>query len=74
MNRRLNITLPEITVRRIDRLAKKGERSRLIDEAVNRYLEQVGRATLRKRLQEGARKRAERDLHLTEEWFALAEE
>jgi CopG family transcriptional regulator / antitoxin EndoAI len=31
MHRRLNITLPEETVRLLDRVAKSGDRSRLID-------------------------------------------
>jgi metal-responsive CopG/Arc/MetJ family transcriptional regulator len=35
-HRRLNITLPEETVRLIDRVAKKGERSRFIAEAIER--------------------------------------
>ncbi len=73
MNKRLNITLPEQTVRLMDRVAGKGQRSRLIDQAVHRYVEQEGRTNLRKRLQEGARARAERDLQLAAEWFAVDE-
>ena len=71
MNKRLNITLPEHTVRLIDRVAGKGQRSRLIDQAVQRYVEEKGRAGLRRRLQEGARVRAERDLELAAEWFSI---
>jgi len=74
MRQRLNITLPEDTVRLMDRIAKKGDRSRLIAEAVTEYVGKVGRARLRKRLQEGALRRAERDLRLAGEWFALEEE
>ena len=33
MNKRLNITLPEQTVRLMDRVAGKGQRSSLIDRA-----------------------------------------
>lgn len=73
MNKRLNITLPEQTVRLMDRVAGKGQRSRLIDQAVHRYVEEEGRTNLRKRLQEGARARAERDLQLAAEWFAVDE-
>jgi CopG family transcriptional regulator/antitoxin EndoAI len=73
MNKRLNITLPEQTVRLMDRVAGKGQRSRLIDQAVHRYVEKEGRTNLRKRLQEGARARAERDLQLAAEWFAVDE-
>jgi CopG family transcriptional regulator/antitoxin EndoAI len=74
MNKRLNITLPERTVALMDRVAGKGQRSRLIDQAVHRYVEEAGRANLRKQLREGARVRAERDLQLAGEWFALEEE
>ena len=74
MTKRLNITLPERTVALMDRVAGKGQRSRLIDQAVHRYIEAAGRANLRKQLREGARVRAERDLTLAEEWFALDEE
>jgi CopG family transcriptional regulator/antitoxin EndoAI len=73
MNKRLNITLPEQTVRLMDRIAGKGQRSRLIDLAVHHYVEQVRRSNLRKRLQEGARARAERDLQLAADWFAVDE-
>lgn len=73
MNKRLNITLPEQTVRLMDRVAGKGQRSRLIAQAVHRYVEQQGRTSLRKRLEEGARSRAERDLKLAEEWFQIDE-
>jgi CopG family transcriptional regulator / antitoxin EndoAI len=74
MYRRINITLPEETVRLIDRISKKGNRSRLIDKAVKRYVTGARRASLRKRLKEGALHRAERDLRLTEESFFLGEE
>lgn len=74
MNKRINISLPEETVRLLDRVAEKGNRSKLINEAVRHYVEQVGRENLRGRLKKGAQAQAERDLHLVEEWFALDEE
>ena len=74
MHRRINITLPEETVRLLDRVARQGDRSRLIDEAVKRYIEEMGLANLKKRLKEGALRRAERDLQFAEEWFSLDEE
>ena len=73
MHLRLNITLPEETVRLIDRVAKRGNRSRLISDAVRRYVEEVGRANLRRQLKQGAKRRADRDLAMAEEWFALEE-
>jgi CopG family transcriptional regulator/antitoxin EndoAI len=74
MHRRLNVTLPEATLRLLYRVAHRGDRSRLIDRALRHYLEDMGRTALRKRLKEGALHRAERDLRLAEEWFDLQEE
>lgn len=74
MHMRLNVTLPEETVRLMDRVAKRGGRSRLISEAVRRYVKDLSRARLRKRLKEGAIRRAERDLQLAGEWFEIEEE
>ena len=74
MHRRVNITLPDETLRLIDRVAAKGDRSRLIAEAVRHYVGARGRAELRRRLREGAVRRAERDLQLVADWFSLDEE
>jgi CopG family transcriptional regulator/antitoxin EndoAI len=74
MRQRINITLPEDTLRLIDRVARKGDRSRLIDEAVKHFVRARGQATLKKHIAEEARRRAERDLLLAEEWFGLDEE
>jgi CopG family transcriptional regulator / antitoxin EndoAI len=74
MRQRINITLPEDTLRLIDRVARKGDRSRLIDEAVKHFVRARRQATLKKQLAEGARRRAARDLLLAEEWFGLDEE
>ena len=74
MHRRLNITLPEETVRLIDRVAAKGDRSRLIAEAVAHYVRATGRTRLRRRVREGATRRAQRDLRLSRDWFSLDEE
>ena len=71
MNVRLNVVLPEQTVRLIDRAVPKGQRSRFIDLAVRSYVEEKSRARLRKLVQEGAQVRSERDLAMADEWFAL---
>ncbi len=73
MHRRINITLPEETIRLIDRVAKKGDRSFLISEAVRRYVASVGKARLRRLIKEGARRHADRDLKLVEEWCSMDE-
>jgi len=74
MHRRINVTLPEDTVRLIDRAAERGDRSRLIDEAVKHFVRQMRRTTLKKLLKEGALRRAQRDVLLAEEWFTVEEE
>ena len=71
MHRRINITLPEQTIRLIDRVAKKGDRSFLISEAVHRYVASVGKTRLRRLLKEGALRHAERDLKVAEDWSSL---
>jgi len=74
MQRRINISLPEETVRLMDRVSSRGDRSRLINEAVRRYVASRRRANLKKRLKEGALRRRERDLRLSTDWFLLDEE
>jgi CopG family transcriptional regulator / antitoxin EndoAI len=74
MHRRINITLSEETVRLIDRVAAKGDRSRFIAEAVHHYVTATGRAKLRVRIEESATRRAARDLQLARDWFVLDEE
>lgn len=71
LRQRINVTLPVPTVRLLDRVAGKGERSRLIDYAVRSIIDRQGRRNLRKLLREGATQRAERDRVLAEEWFRL---
>jgi CopG family transcriptional regulator / antitoxin EndoAI len=60
MRKRINIVLPEETIELIDWVIEQGGRSRFIDEAVRHYIQETGRANLRKRLKEGAIRRAER--------------
>ena len=74
LHRRINITLPEETIRLIDRVARKGDRSFLISEAVRHYVASIGKARLRRLLKEGALRHAERDLKIVEEWSSLDEE
>ena len=74
MHKRLNITLPEKTLRLLDRVAKKGDRSRVIAEAVERYVDDRTRKRLKERLKQGAIAHAERDRRLAEEWSPLDEE
>lgn len=71
MHKRVNVTLPEETIRLIDRAAERGDRSRFIDAAVKYFVRQRGRIQLRRLLEEGAERRAARDLAIAEEWFPV---
>ena len=73
MHRRINITLPEKTIRLIDGVARKGGRSFLISEAVQQYVASLGKERLRRLIKEGARRNADRDLKLVEEWCSVDE-
>jgi CopG family transcriptional regulator/antitoxin EndoAI len=70
----VNVTLPEETLRLIERSASRGSRSRFIDEAVKSFVREHGRSELRRLLEEGAERRAARDLAIAEEWFQVDED
>ncbi len=74
MHKRLNITLPAETVDLVDQIVKKGDRSRFIDEAIKRYLNEVDKENLREQLKEGYIAWAEQDLETATEWSPLEEE
>ena len=74
MSKRINIVLPDQVLAVLDSMARRGDRSRFISEAVVHYVKARGRAGLKQRLKEGALKRAGRDLKMATEWFALDEE
>lgn len=71
MHKRVNVTLPEETIRLIDRSANHGNRSRFIDEAVKYFVREHGRTRLRQLLEEGAARRAARDLALASDHRAI---
>jgi CopG family transcriptional regulator / antitoxin EndoAI len=50
MHRGISVTLPEETVRLLNRVADRGEWTAIIDLAVRRYVEHAGPADLRRRL------------------------
>ncbi|MDA2936064.1 ribbon-helix-helix domain-containing protein [Patescibacteria group bacterium AH-259-L05] len=72
--KRVNVTLPTETLRMIERLTKKGNRSRFIDTAVRFYADKVSRMNLRKLLKERALTRSEEDLQIAKEWFHIDNE
>ena len=74
MHRRLNISLPEETIRLLDRVAPRGDRSYVIAEAVTKYVAEIGKARLRKLMKERAVRRADLDLQIVEDWFPVDQE
>ena len=68
MNKRINIVLPEKTIRRLDRIAKAGERSRFIDAAVRHYIDQQSTEALRARLEAAAIRDRDLDREIADEW------
>jgi CopG family transcriptional regulator / antitoxin EndoAI len=74
MSKRINIMLPEETVRVLERAAAKGDRSRFISQAVLHYVKTQGAANLRERLKQGALANAKLDLEIAQEWFPVENE
>ena len=74
MTKRINIVLPVETIQVLDRVASKGNRSRLISDAVMFYVGTKSKANLAERLKAGAKANAQRDLEIASEWFPLDEE
>ena len=70
---RVNISLPQKTLQRIDRIAKRGNRSRVIDTAVNFYLSQQIREQIEESIKAGAIKHRKRDLRIAEEMLDLGD-
>jgi CopG family transcriptional regulator/antitoxin EndoAI len=74
MSVRINVILPEETMRVLDRVAPKGNRSRLISDAVMHYVSSRGRSNLAEQLKAGYLAHANRDMAIAGEWFPLEEE
>jgi CopG family transcriptional regulator/antitoxin EndoAI len=74
MNKRINIVLPESTIRTINRLAKPGHRSRFIDQAVQHYVAAGRAAALRTRLEEAIVRDRDLDREVMEDWSAVDRE
>jgi CopG family transcriptional regulator / antitoxin EndoAI len=74
MTKRINVVLPVETIKVLDRVAPKGNRSRLISAAVLHYVESKAKGDPARRLREGALANAPRDREIAQEWFSLDEE
>jgi CopG family transcriptional regulator / antitoxin EndoAI len=74
MSKRINIVLPETTVKVLDRVAPKGNRSHFISRAVLHYVHSVGKQSLKERLKAGYQANAEENMKIALEWFPIEEE
>ena len=74
MSKRLNIILPDTTLKVLDRVTTKGDRSRFISQAVLHYVQTHSAANLRERLKQGAEVNAKLDLEIAKEWFPVEQE
>lgn len=74
MSKRINIILPDVTVELLERVSTKGNRSRLISQAVIELVKSKGRQKLKEQLKAGYIQNAHRDLEIAQEWFPLEEE
>jgi CopG family transcriptional regulator / antitoxin EndoAI len=74
MAKRINISLPETTISTIDSLVKKGERSRLIDRAVQHYVATRTAEGLREQLKAAAIRDRDIDSDVALDWAAVDNE
>ena len=65
MGKRINIVLPETTIRTIDGMAKPGQRSRFIDEAVQYFVANRSAEALRAQLERAAIRDRDLDREVT---------
>jgi len=71
MYQEIHIVLPEQTAYMLEQMADKRSISGFVEDAVKYYMEHAGKKRLREHLKQGAVKRAERDLKLSQEWNSL---
>ncbi|MGA2183984.1 MAG: hypothetical protein ABSH47_13225 [Bryobacteraceae bacterium] len=69
MTRRVNIVLPETTLRTITRVAGRGQRSRFINQAVQHFVAWQSAEALRTRLEQAAVRDRDLDREVAAEWL-----
>ncbi len=74
MTKRINVVLPETTIRAIDRVAKPGERSQFINRAVEHYIATQSAEAIRKRLEITAIRDRDLDREIALDWTAVDKE
>ncbi|MGA3040254.1 MAG: hypothetical protein ABSF54_05605 [Bryobacteraceae bacterium] len=74
MAKRINVILPEATVRTLNRLARPGQRSRFIERAVQHYVTTASAEALQERLKQAALRDRDLDQEIAGDWFAVDQE
>ena len=74
MGKRLNIVLPEATLKTIDRLANPGQRSRFIDQAVRHFVAHRSIEAVRTQLERASVRDRDMDREVASDWFAADQE
>jgi len=74
MAKRINVLLPEATIRTIDNLSRPGQRSRFIDRAVKHYVAMASPQALQERLKQAAIRDRGLDIEIASDWFAVDRE
>ena len=63
--------LPDSTLKVLDRVASKGERSRFVSEAVLYFVRAHSAQTLRDKLRDGYQANTKNSLQLAEDWLPI---
>jgi metal-responsive CopG/Arc/MetJ family transcriptional regulator len=74
MSKRINLMLPDETLAVLERVTRRGGRSRFVSRAVLHYVQSHGKQNLRERLKAGYQAHAQENLQMALEWFPLEEE
>jgi len=74
MSKRINIILPDQTMKVLDQVATKGNRSHLVSEAVLYFVRTRGNQSLRERLKTGYQAQSDESLKVAAAWFPIEEE
>jgi hypothetical protein len=74
MNKRINIVLPETTIRAMARIAGPGERSRFIDQAVRHFVAHSSGEAIRLQIEKAAVRDRDLDREIGNDWQAVDNE
>ncbi|HLK50138.1 MAG TPA: hypothetical protein VKT49_18465 [Bryobacteraceae bacterium] len=74
MAKRINIILADTTLKTIDRLSRRGQRSRFIERAVQHYVATNSPQALQERLKQAALRDRDLDLEIAGDWSAVDQE